>query len=314
MLTATDIAFFALNGYVVKRGVLERDLLDKAAEVAWLHLPSGFHRDDPQSWTEKVADCRGDMTAGERFGLVKLRREIRSDGAVARITIRNRVIMAMAAQLLGEGNVAPPQHFRGLYPIFPTPEHADVPVNAHIDVTPTQFRLSIGVYVDDVPKGGGGLAVWPRSHRSLFFAARATGCTFEDMATDDFYRNFCAWNGTEPTEIPGKAGDVIFFHNRLLHAPSLNILPGHVRLAAYFNLGSPDDEPTEPLAMWDGWFGVQEQAVASAEIRATEVAPVAPPRPEQQSPRRSRLPRGGAWDSYATDLRRAVEHKVPATV
>jgi hypothetical protein len=304
MLTAAEVEAFALEGYVVKRGLIGQDLLATVVDLIWDYLPPDFRRDDPETWRAPVSDCRGSQDISERFGLVKFRNEIQHEAAVRRLTIGNDALLQCAEQLLGRGNARMPRKFRGLYPIFPTPEHADVPINAHIDVTPNEFRLSVGVYVADVPPRGGGLAVWPRSHRSLHFETRSTGCTFDDLSTDGFLAAFRAWNRTEPVELPGKAGDVVFFHSRLLHGPSLNLINGHVRLAAYFNILGAEDSRTAPVGLWEGWRGVQ--SLHADPVRRSSTEPLPAPGPERASPRRSRLPVGGAWSSFASALRTAT--------
>lgn len=308
MLTRADIEFFVINGYVLKRAALPRALTDAATDVVWENMPPPYRRDDPSSWGAAIADCRGTMTTGDRFGLVKLRKEIITDPRVAAITTQNGTIRTMAGQLLGEHRMAPPRRFRGLYPIFPTPEHAGLPVNGHIDETPEMFRLGVGVYLNRIEPGGGGLLVWPKSHRSLHFAARTTGCTYDDLATGAFLAAYHAWNRSAPVMLTVEAGDVVFFHNRLLHCPSINIRPDHVRLAAYFNIRATGDMPSPVGGLWDGWDGVRQ--TGSDVVARTDRTPASAPKTSGWDPARRALPKGGAHGSFARELAR-VQARAP---
>lgn len=304
MLTLSEIEHFMAFGFVLKKGLISKDLLDAAQPIIWAKLPESFRPDNPDSWNANINDCRGDMAPTDRFGLVKLRNEIHRCREVADITTRNPDIRVVAEQFLGVGTVADSQKFRGIYPIFPTPEHKQVAVNGHIDETPTKFRISVGVYLNDTPADGGGLMVWPKSHRSLHFLTRTDGCLYEDMASPEFLEGFHAWNRTEPVIIPVEAGDVIFFHYRLLHGPSLNLRANHVRLAAYFNIHKSDDATGPVGGLWDGWDGVE--ALGLPAYAETNRTPLPIPEPEEWSDFRRHLPEGGAHISYANFLTRWV--------
>lgn len=302
-LTREDIEHFAEHGYVVKRGYLDDETAEEAARTAWRYMPEGFgHR--PDSWHGTVSDCRGTLNVSDRFGLVKFRDEVHPDKFLKRISVRNRALLATAEQLLGKGRAALPRRFRGVYPIFPAPEHAGTPVNAHLDVTTEPFKLTYSMYLVDIPSRGGALTVWPGSHRLLHFACARNSNNLRDINTKSFRRVFNVLNQIKPKEINGLAGDVIIMHYRLLHAASLNTIPGHVRLALYFNVATNDVDFAEgPPSdrMWDGWDGVR--AVDSAVVRKTEL------RPQglydgwsKDKTRTALLPDGGAWGHFAKSV------------
>lgn len=303
MLSKADIEHFALHGYVVMRQAIDPQLLRKAADLVWRNAPTHFSKDDPSTWRDAVIDCRGELSISERFGLVKLRNEIGQNAELLDITISNPTLQAFVSQLLGADNIGPWIRPRGIYPIFPTPEHAGVEVNAHIDFTPAHFVMTIGVYVDEVPQGGGGLNVWPGSHRGLHYLTRTTGCEMSDIATPDFLAAFSAWNRTAPTTICGQAGDVILFHHRLAHAPSINVTPGHVRLAAYFNVYTKDPKPRTPGSLWEQWEGVRSLRSTAAKESDRFVQP---PPPERYAMSRRELPKGGAWPGFLDLLNKTV--------
>lgn len=306
-LTREDIEHFAEYGYIVKRGLLDRDIANEAAEISWQNMPEGFDR-NPASWHgQTVSDCRGTLDVSERFGLVKFRHKIHPHPTLKAISIENPDLMGAAHQLLGEGRVSKPRRFRGIYPIFPTPEHTGTPVNAHLDVTTEAFKLTYSVYLADIPSGGGPLTVWPGTHRLLHYACARNSSHFKDINTKSFRRLFAELNQYAPVEIPGQAGDVIIMHYRLLHAASLNTIENHVRLAMYFNVATNDVEFAEGVPsddLWEGWEGVR--AVDSPVIQATSRRPVDLLKGWKKSaPRVELLPWEGAWGGFAKSIHRA---------
>jgi hypothetical protein len=302
-LTTADIEHFAEHGYIIKRGFLDERAASEAAEVSWQFMPEGMGR-DPKTWQGEVSDCRGTLNISDRFGLVKFRHKIHPDPTLKAVSIRNPTLMAAAEQLLGKGRVAPPRRFRGVYPIFPTPEHAGTPVNAHLDVTTEAFKLTYSVYLVDNPPGGGGLTVWPGTHRLLHYACARNSSRQGDINTKSFRRLFNLLNQFDPLEIPGRAGDVIIMHYRLLHAASLNTIADRVRLALYFNVATNDVEFAEGVPsenLWDGWLGVQ--AVDSPVIEATSRRPAGLLQGWKRSAKRSELlPWRGAWGGFAQSI------------
>lgn len=304
-LSSSDIEHFAVHGYIVKRGLLARQEAEAAAATAWESMPDGF-TPDPTSWRGRVSDCRGDLEIGERYGLVKFRAHVHQDPMLKAVSIRNDRLLGAAEQLLGRGRVAQPRRFRGIYPIFPTPQHAGTPVNAHLDVTSEAFKLTYSVYLVDIPSGGGALTVWPGSHRLLHYACARNSSNLNDINTKSFRRLFSKLNLYDPVEIPGEAGDVIIMHYRLLHAASLNTIEDHVRLALYFNIATNDaafaeGPPSED--MWDGWEGVN--SVGSPIIELTRQRPqdlLRGWRPVDA--RMELLPWEGAWGGFAESIHR----------
>ena len=50
-LTLKDIEFFKTEGYLVKRNVLDPELMERARARLWEGAPEGRRRDDPETWT-----------------------------------------------------------------------------------------------------------------------------------------------------------------------------------------------------------------------------------------------------------------------
>ncbi|MDE2706382.1 MAG: hypothetical protein OXI35_15030, partial [Gemmatimonadota bacterium] len=50
MLTTDEMRFFKRNGYLIKRGVLDPALMERARARLWDGAPPGRRRDDPDTW------------------------------------------------------------------------------------------------------------------------------------------------------------------------------------------------------------------------------------------------------------------------
>ena len=106
--------------------------------------------------------------------------------------IRDTPIWSVAEQLLGAGKLIEPEvgapwredrtagqqseRVRGVICNLPRPagtRRPSVANGAHVDSQP--FQCGLVVYVDDVPPGGGGFTIWPRSHLRLYRADRRFG-------------------------------------------------------------------------------------------------------------------------------------------
>jgi ectoine hydroxylase-related dioxygenase (phytanoyl-CoA dioxygenase family) len=304
-LTREQLEFFAVNGYVVLENVADAEAFAAARDTAWEGMLGGVTR-DPETWGRPVCDCRGEQGMAERFGLVKLRKHIRSSSALQAVSVLNPRLLAVGRQLLGSSALSP-ELFRGVYPIFPTPESADNPVSAHLDVTPTPFKLTYSVYLADIPPGGGALSVWPGSHRLLHGATATNACNLSDFETREFCAAYAHLNQQTPRVLPGKAGTTVVMHYRLLHAASINRIPGHVRWALYFNQASSDvtfatGKPSDNV--WEGWEGI-DRVDADWVRRTREPTTLASLTPVE--PARHDIAWVGAWNAFAGQMARAQE-------
>jgi ectoine hydroxylase-related dioxygenase (phytanoyl-CoA dioxygenase family) len=108
---------------------------------------------------------------------------------------------------------------RGLYPIFPVPDCAAYHPfqKAHTEAHPSQL-ITVS-YLRDVEPGGGGLLIWPGSHRAIY---PRMASKLEYIEADGYRGAFEEWTMKQPLELAGRSGDVIIIHHRLLHAPSVN--------------------------------------------------------------------------------------------
>ncbi len=228
-LSDAEIEFFKENGFLVKRGLLNaHDTFKKIIDYAWDSVPRGLlKRDDPTSWlripneewTEEDAATVGQLTRGGW--------KFRSRGAIGSEPlfvdgIANHPRMReLVAKFIGEP-VRLSRRVRGVYIQFPQDPDVEGQLGPHADGT--TGHLTAMVLIDDIAPHCGGFTVWPGSHRCLhpYFATVFGNRRDPEMeealaeARDDAIRN------TTPVEFPGRAGDVVFWHQRLIHSPGVN--------------------------------------------------------------------------------------------
>lgn len=128
--------------------------------------------------------------------------------------------------------------------------------------------IGVGVYLDEVTIGGGGLTVFPGSHwlAEKYFeehSLESPGWMGQLPALDDNG----GWNYDEslyqqlrPEEITGPSGTIIFWHMKLLHCASVN-QSARPRLATFSRFTHKDGDDIEQEAatnIWKYWDNMQD--------------------------------------------------------
>ena len=221
MLSQSQLGFFARNGFLHVPRWTGEDTCRQLVDHTWTRLPPEWRRDAPLTWAGSAGDSCHIAHIKVRRGVFQfqagdLLRNPVVDGAFASNARGGELAKALLGHPLGNFKV------RGLYCIVPMPEDVQYhrPVRPHIELHPSQ--LIALCYLEDVVPGGGGLHVWPGSHRELY---PALGSKLEHIATPAYEAAFARWAGRQPLEVPGRQGDIVIIHHRLLHAPSLNRSP-----------------------------------------------------------------------------------------
>lgn len=286
MLTPAECAFFMRNGYVVLRQAMDHELCRYAEDKIWSCMPEHFKRGKPKTWTGNVQDCRTNQEICFRRGHVKIQKGekaglIGSDPAILGLISSNPRIVSAVGQLLGV-KLGPPR-VRGLYSVWPMPKflslhqmlgnkvkdgfpqtlakHIKLPVLftfpsvPHIEGHPMHV-VAVG-YLTDASSRGGALHVWPGSHRDIY---PQFDSTMEHLARPSYKSIFKRLSLKRPIEVTGRKGDVILFHHRLLHAPSINhrSAPRH---ALFVDFSREDWEavarrPPTRHQLWEHWPGL----------------------------------------------------------
>ena len=201
-LSDEEVAFFKTYGYLVKKSVLNPELVAAARELWWSKCPSPYvSSGDPQSWiggfdgpdAEELQ--RTGTESNHARGLHWGCREV--GGTEVFLDMLPRACWGAAEQLCGEGTLiypagetqaewnfahpganaqgigSPGQACRGVYANFPPrlteEERSEMRSRkaggGHVDGWDgDRWRVSVNTTLDDVPPGGGAFTVWPGSH------------------------------------------------------------------------------------------------------------------------------------------------------
>lgn len=217
ILTDSQRAFFARNGFLQIPSGISPLACEQMVRWTEERLPNGWRSDRRETWTGTIEDACHANTLVARRGRLQYRvKELAQDPALLSSYGPMSGVAEAAQSLLG--CELGPVLLRGLYPIFPVPDCTyEIFKKAHNEAHPSQL-ITVS-YLRDVEPCGGGLLIWPGSHRAIY---PRMASKLEYVEANDYRRTFEEWTLKEPLELSGRAGDVIIIHHRLLHAPSVN--------------------------------------------------------------------------------------------
>jgi hypothetical protein len=250
LLIEQEIAFFKVNGYVIKRGAIDSDAVAMCRDNVWANIPES--KDDPESWTD---------------GAHAVFRTLKSDDAYSPWALERPFVEMMelqrpfAEQMLGDKLVPPTPGYVMLR--FPSGETQwNPPDSGHLDST-WGTSMATGVLLDTVEPKGGGYTVWPGSHlmHHQVFLNRDVKTSPISMFGPS------PWPTGTGVEVTGEAGDLVVIHPWLLHTVGHNItervrmilLTGWRRVSIkqdYDNVG-PD-----LWWYWDGMKSIEQDLLA----------------------------------------------------
>jgi hypothetical protein len=296
LLSRSALAFFVREGWVIQRDVLDASQLAAARDVHERHL---------QESAEPPPAFSRDLCAEP-----------------ALLDLLPRRCWQVAEQLLGQGTLVEPSeepaapdgprlsgggvagghHLRAIVSrhkaesqdpaLARRPQHG-----CHVDAHP--FSLGVLTYLHDVAPGAGAFSVWPRTHDRAFrcfpwqYSSRepSHAALAGDGGNEGVVKELvaAALRDISPVALHGRAGDVIYFHHRLLHAGGHN-LTEETRTAVFYDfVKTPQlfrrnaalaEQPSEngdgppPLDMWEDWSC--ETRAAAAAAAAVHAAPPMP--------------------------------------
>lgn len=249
-LSEEEVTFFKEHGYVIKRGLLDPALMLQAREALWAGAPAKLKRDDPTSWIGPFEELSDDPNSVRRGYSWKYRAP-GSDEWMKELLPLNPNVRAIAEQLLGVGNLQPPERLRGIYCMLPEGDLPEHPYHFHIDQHP--FHLGAVAYIDKVEPNGGGFSVWPGTHR-LFYPLFETQHTFTPKA--EAQALIKEVDQRPHVDCHGDAGDVVFWHHRLGHSAGHN-RSHNIRQAVLYDFKQMDLERLSEMPphtdMWRDW-------------------------------------------------------------
>lgn len=307
MLSAQQLSFFARNGFIQIPQLITADICTDLVSQTWSRLPESWKQDQPDTWSGVITDsCHsGDLKV--RRGLLQFQKS--ANWGINDTILRGFGLDALCGQVAQQliGAKLQKMHLRGLYCIAPLAQDIQYkkPIRPHIEAHPSQ--LIALCYLDDVSPNGGGLSVWPGSHREIY---PCMGSKLEHVASDEYDSVFTKWASLAPVELPGARGDVVIIHHRLLHAPSLN-RSSRIRFGFLCDYMRHDakalcaERPTQ--SMWEDWPAIErlpaefKDAPSDYPLIPLEVAPDIVPLHSRQY----QLSVSHAVDADASTIRKA---------
>jgi len=205
MLSDIQIGFFARNGFLHLKDFVDPETCRILVDHTWTRMPAEWKRDDQTSWTGQLRDSCHLADLRVRRGLLQFQKGDLLDHPIiqAAFSADNRG-GELARSLIGHRLAK--MRVRGLYAIVPLPETIKYKglARPHIESHPAQ--LIALYYLADVVPGGGGLLVWPGSHRELY---PSMGSKLEHVATPEYEAVYRKWARLQPIEMSGARGDVV---------------------------------------------------------------------------------------------------------
>ena len=234
-LTTEEIQVFKRQGYLIKRGILDPELMARARERKWAGAPPRMKKDDPTTWLGPWRPEEENSDGSNlRNGFAWLYRETSREKWMVDMVTQNPVIFGWAEQLLGKGEVSGDRGgrpgVRGTYCILPSGHLPEKPTICHCDVPParlpsidnkTLFAPGLGVVglIEDIPPHGGAFTVWPGTHRNIYKLFLSTE---GPERAEAYKKRKIEFNDDLHVEGFGKAGDVLLWHRLLAHTAGQN--------------------------------------------------------------------------------------------
>ena len=228
-LSPTEVEHFKRNGFVVKRGLVQAaDEFKSIVDYVWDTVPDGvMSRDVPSTWSDEPHK-RWPISEASKIGVLqnstwKMRSPQRfgRERTLLDVTANHPCVRAVVKRFLG-GRIERARRVRGVYLVFPKDPRVKGQLGPHVDHSAAQ--LSAMVLIDKIPDRSGAFTVWPRSHERLHrFWTSCHGAHFNQHLKAEFNEEFKAiLRDTVPVEFVGEAGDVVFWHPRLIHSAGVN--------------------------------------------------------------------------------------------
>jgi len=218
--------------------------------------------ESPRTWKGELTDSCKTESIKHRRGRVKFRECLRDQRWLYDLTAANPDILAGVTDLIGDPIA--PEYVRGLYPVFPTESRS---LDGHCDQH--KFQVGVVLYLSDVSPRGGGFTVWPGSHHVM--AKHHGSLGDKDRLSTFDHAVVSVQTSTQPFEVVGPTGTVVFWHQRLVHTAGTNTSKTvrHATLCDFKNerfLSAADYATADP---WETWSPCVRQ-LASVREEAEE--------------------------------------------
>ncbi len=276
-LSPEEIRFFKREGYLIKKSVLDPELMVRARQRKWAGAPDRMKPNDPTTW---IGPWRPDEETSEaeancKIGYTWKYREPASEDWLVRMIGAHPIIISWAEQLLGSGKFDVPERVRGIYCRLPMGEAAEKPLVCHCDVNPdslheipfkTLLKPGIGVVglIAPIPLNGGAFTVWPGTHKIIYdLMIRKEG-----LARNVAYKQqLIDFNSNHRVEGCGEAGDILLWHRLLAHTAGWNRSKRlQLREAVFCDYAhwEAKESKTSYEDMWEDWSDELRAATGGA--------------------------------------------------
>ena len=265
-LSAQEISFFKRQGYLIKKGVLDPELMRRARQRKWVGAPDRMKADDPTTW---IGPWRPEEETSEaeencKIGYTWKYREPANEEWLVRMMASHPIIVGWAEQLLGAAKFDVPERVRGIYCRLPMGEAAEQPLVCHCDVgpdslheTPFERLLKPGLgavgLIAPIPPQGGAFTVWPGTHKIIYDLMIRT----EGLARNQAYKQqIIDFNSDHHVEGWGQAGDVLLWHRLLAHTAGWNrseTLQLREAVLCDYAPREAEEAKTSYQDMWEDW-------------------------------------------------------------
>lgn len=213
-LTGEQAEHFLQRGFVTVRGAFDPAAAQRWLDDAWIRF--GYDRDDPASWTEKRIRLSPRSHVDARtFAPAAWGAAMELVGGEERAVLPWRWGDSFIANLGvgGDRPWQPPSAAAGGW-------HKDGDFFRHFLDSPEQALLTLILWTDMLPKGGGTFV----AADSVPVVARFLADHPEGVLPDGFDYAELIGQCRDFVEVTGQAGDVVLLHPYTLHATSQNVL------------------------------------------------------------------------------------------
>ncbi len=210
-LTQEQIEYFLENGYLLASGLIPEEIARKAYDAMWRNLK--LDPDNPETWADAP---RGHQS-------------FKDPDLTACYTPEAMAAVAQLGDAPPEPDSYRPPGSAYCINVFPTQDewrphgpHLDHTIKEHGYKTfPTPCRLAAMLFLNDVPKHGGGTLIWPKSHLKAQALARSAPEKFALMW--QLGQAFRKLDIGAPVETTPKRGDILFYSIFTAHSGSMNV-------------------------------------------------------------------------------------------
>ena len=172
-LTQADCEFFAANGFLLKKGLLDPAKCEEACDYVWRRAPKFLKKDDPATWLDphlSWTPSKGRTGSSFNGGPSWKMHDCGDAPWMLELFGANPRVLAHVQGLVG-GRVRPPTRTRGVYSVWPNSKHREIPdeeigasLGPHNDGS-AQVLNGMAYLATVGNRGGGGFSRRRRRHR-----------------------------------------------------------------------------------------------------------------------------------------------------